>query len=770
MSLNIFGNKAKWLNELEEKKFRVLPSLSIKADQDLIKNGVNLLELDSFISKLDSPRVFAVRSSSVSEDTKETSAAGRFKTLLGVSKEELSDACVKVAQSMPIQEIGDPQNGIVIQPFLYSKRAVSGVMFTHSDRWMVNYAPGLCNHIVQGLPSEQKGFHPSGKEWMHESLEQITGQVFDKASQTIIKKKYTQSCWSNRLKKQLSKLYYRIQKEFKNQSMDLEWTFVDGKLYILQIRPVTVDWLPNVWLFDNSNIAESYTGIVSPMTVSVAGRLYNYVYRDLLNKSGVSKAKINAHSKVFDHLVKGFYGRIYYVMNHWYAMMFFLPGYRRNKENLEQMITSEIRQDIFLPESIKPSLSLRILYYPLILWKTILFPITTRRFSRNILKDFKQLKELDFSSYSNEQLKKLWDSLERKWMRNWYITVENDTILMTFLGWAEKKYSPSKLRAFISIETPSVRQLRDFKELSKSIFAEPELSRVLNSDKELLFLTDLKKHPNLNKKWKSYFSAYGGRFPNELKLESPSPMDDFGSLTNAMREIISSPLESKGAETNKKYPWGIRQLHHYIRQRESFRLLRSTAFGWLRTILLNAGTIAVKSKYLDKRDDIFFLTIQEWFLDKEEGWKSIVLSRKNDYQKHSQNKYPRSFASTPDGSPPEYKTNPLIEGDCKGQIVFPGLVEGKILVMKEYKPGPWPDFDILVAKHTDPGWSLLLSKSKGLVVEQGGLLSHASIVTRELGIPCIIGVKEVTEKLTNGSNAILDASNGVLQIKNKDEN
>ena len=111
-----------------------------------------------------------------------------------------------------------------------------------------------------------------------------------------------------------------------------------------------------------------------------------------------------------------------------------------------------------------------------------------------------------------------------------------------------------------------------------------------------------------------------------------------------------------------------------------------------------------------------------------------------------------------------------IKSGGKGQIVFPGLVEGKILVMKEYKPGPWPDFDILVAKHTDPGWSLLISKSKGLVVEQGGLLSHASIVTRELGIPCIIGVKEVTEKLTNGSNAILDASNGVLQIKNKDEN
>jgi pyruvate,water dikinase len=87
--------------------------------------------------------------------------------------------------------------------------------------------------------------------------------------------------------------------------------------------------------------------------------------------------------------------------------------------------------------------------------------------------------------------------------------------------------------------------------------------------------------------------------------------------------------------------------------------------------------------------------------------------------------------------------------------------------MKEYQPGPWPDFDILIAKHTDPGWSLLISKSKGLVVEQGGLLSHASIVTRELGIPCVIGVKEATDRFKNESNAVLDASNGTIEIKNQ---
>jgi pyruvate,water dikinase len=177
--------------------------------------------------------------------------------------------------------------------------------------------------------------------------------------------------------------------------------------------------------------------------------------------------------------------------------------------------------------------------------------------------------------------------------------------------------------------------------------------------------------------------------------------------------------------------------------------------------------LALKSNHLNQRDDIFYLTIQEWFQGNEENWKDIVSSRKHEYDKHSQDRYPRSFASTPSAEPPEYKANPLSEGYGKGQIVFPGFIEGKILVMKEYQPGPWPDFDILIAKHTDPGWSLLISKSKGLVVEQGGLLSHASIVTRELGIPCVIGVKEATDRFKNESNAVLDASNGTIEIKNQ---
>ena len=62
MSLEVFGNKAKWLKKLKDNGFRVLPSLSIQADEDLIKNGVSLAKFDSLISSSNRETLYAVRS------------------------------------------------------------------------------------------------------------------------------------------------------------------------------------------------------------------------------------------------------------------------------------------------------------------------------------------------------------------------------------------------------------------------------------------------------------------------------------------------------------------------------------------------------------------------------------------------------------------------------------------------------------------------------------------------------------------------------------
>jgi len=761
LTFGVFGNKAKGLASLQGHGFRTLPFTSVCVDGDLVKMDAELVS-EAIVSQIGVSNFYAVRSSSITEDTDESAAAGQFKTLLGITKESLAEAIKEVAESLPTLASDEEPHGVVIQPLLHSGESISGVMFTHEERWMVNYAPGLCNYVVQGFEVAQRGFHPSGKSWMIKGEDLRQGQLFDAGAGHIVTKEFETNNWTQHLERTLHQLYRKVQQHY-SKPMDVEWTFVDGQLYVLQIRPVTVDWLPELWLFDNSNLAESYTGTVSPMTASVARRLYKYVYEDLLTHSGVPKQTVRRHQYVFDNLVKDFNGRMYYVMNHWYSMMFFLPGYERNKENLERMITAEIRQEIFLPESMRPATWLKIAYYPLMLWKVLCFPWTKYRFNHIVQKDFNALGRTNFSTLTTPELQSLWNKCERRWLRRWYVTVESDTVLMTFLGWAEKKFSPEELQNFLSVETPSVKQLRDFKALAHEVMQAAPLKEALLAADESTFHSRLEQNQGLQERWTTYFSVFGGRFPNELKLESPSPMDDFSALSNAIQEIASSPLLSKGPQAHQKLPWGIKQLQRYIKQREAFRLLRSTAFGWLRRILLQAGINAAKADHIQEPDDIFYLKIEEWFAGNTDSWKNLITARKAQYAEHSADRYPRSFATTPSGEAPPYIPAAATGESVEGQCVFPGVVHGRLLVMDEYRPGPWPDFDILVAKHTDPGWSMLISKAKGLVVEQGGLLSHASIVTRELGIPCIIGAPNATALLEDGGEAVLDAASGTLK-------
>jgi pyruvate,water dikinase len=74
------------------------------------------------------------------------------------------------------------------------------------------------------------------------------------------------------------------------------------------------------------------------------------------------------------------------------------------------------------------------------------------------------------------------------------------------------------------------------------------------------------------------------------------------------------------------------------------------------------------------------------------------------------------------------------------------------------------DFEIMVTSHTDPGWTSLIALSKGLIIEHGGVLSHASIVARELGIPAVIGAENAVDILSDGQMVEIDGSAGTIRI------
>ncbi|TCS81836.1 phosphoenolpyruvate synthase [Pectinatus cerevisiiphilus] len=103
----------------------------------------------------------------------------------------------------------------------------------------------------------------------------------------------------------------------------------------------------------------------------------------------------------------------------------------------------------------------------------------------------------------------------------------------------------------------------------------------------------------------------------------------------------------------------------------------------------------------------------------------------------------------------------------KGMPASPGIVTGKVRVINDpAKIDTFQTGEILVTEMTAPDWVPVMKKAKGIVTDAGGMTCHASIVSRELGIPCIVGTKSCgcagTAAMKNDMIVTLDAAHGVV--------
>ncbi len=104
--------------------------------------------------------------------------------------------------------------------------------------------------------------------------------------------------------------------------------------------------------------------------------------------------------------------------------------------------------------------------------------------------------------------------------------------------------------------------------------------------------------------------------------------------------------------------------------------------------------------------------------------------------------------------------------EIKGIIGNKGIVRGKIhkIMDNDISNISFKDGEILLAPSTNPALIPLMKKSAGIITDEGGLLCHAAIISRELHIPCIIGTQIATKILKNGDEVLLDADNGIIKI------
>jgi pyruvate,water dikinase len=101
----------------------------------------------------------------------------------------------------------------------------------------------------------------------------------------------------------------------------------------------------------------------------------------------------------------------------------------------------------------------------------------------------------------------------------------------------------------------------------------------------------------------------------------------------------------------------------------------------------------------------------------------------------------------------------------RGTGTSPGMAFGHARIVTDPTRVHFNSDDILIAENTDPGWTPILSTVKGMVIEEGGLLNHCSIVARELGIPAVVGVRQATRIIPEGAKITIDGGMGLVRIE-----
>ena len=159
-------------------------------------------------------------------------------------------------------------------------------------------------------------------------------------------------------------------------------------------------------------------------------------------------------------------------------------------------------------------------------------------------------------------------------------------------------------------------------------------------------------------------------------------------------------------------------------------------------------------KYFSKKDGHYQPMDIEWAKDGITGELFIVQAR------------PETVASVQDKNVlKEYKLKKTSKVLVEGIAVGARIGSGKVRVLHNAKQiSSFQKGEVLVTEITDPDWEPIMKIASAIVTDKGGRTSHAAIVSRELGIPCIVGADNATKVLKNGKEVTVDASGKVGNV------
>lgn len=779
------GNKAHTLFRLQHEGFRVPKTLALPARFLAGIDGTKQWQEEwtsEIFATLDCEQI-AVRSSGVDEDGSGQSFAGQFESVLQVTPSTFKGALEKVWESRQSHrsqayrshhELDDSSGfAIILQEMVPAD--VAGVAFSmdpvsgDKNTQVINAVQGLGDRLVAG---------------------EVSGEHIEIRNEKIEKAKLL----SYGQLKQLSNQLKRLEMVF-DSPQDVEFAFVGETLYILQARPITTqsDDDAQAIIWDNSNIIESFPGLTSPLTFSFIITVYEKAYRQLLGLLGASSSDMEQNREVFANTLGLIHGRVYYNLYAWYKMLSLLPGYSLNKDFMEKMMGVK---ESFELKDYQPMSGLLAWWRILgaarkILWNFFTLGSMRRQFLKDFQRELDQINTLDFEAKSLAEMRDLFRSFEDRIISKWKAPLVNDFFTMILFGVLQKMLEKRGLehlhndlligsRDIVSVQ-PALR-IQELVELIQQ--SEALQKRFENSEKELSVKQLAVEHPAFHQALQDYIRDFGNRCGEELKLETVTYETDPEKLIGVLRGHLKAnrsikPIDQKAtrAEAEQKaikafkrkglFKYVLRKTRELVSNRENLRYERTKAFAIGRRIFRSIGQKLSEQGHIDALEDVFYLQKSEVFdfIDGQElPLRELVAERKEEYAQFKTEHLPERITEVNGQYELETPAEISPDAELKGIGCCPGVVRGEALLL--HSPDSEVDLNgkVLLAQSTDPGWVSLFASTQGIVVERGSLLSHSAIVAREMGVPCVVNIPGLFQRIQNGDLIEMNGRTGTVRI------
>lgn len=724
--------------------------------KEAVKKSVIIGEKTVFNGNL-----FSVRSSSCVEDSAENSFAGQFDTFLNVEAEDIPARITDCVCSLYNENVLDYmekaginiaqlQMNVIVQKMVSAD--ISGILFTANPQGILNESVivagrGLGENVVSDRIDTTSYYYSLTDDiYYYDGKENLLSD--EKVHELIA----------------VSKKICGLIGDY----TDIEFAIENNELFILQARPITTVSDKNPLLFDNSNIVESYPGLSLPLTVSFVEMVFAGVFKDAARRLLKNERELKKHYNILENTVGTSNGRLYYNLNSWYSAIKFLPFSKKIIPVWQELVGVKYKDYDDSANRINPIVKASVYFNTL--WELINAPKNMKKLSDR----FEEIKEYVYRKFEEDMNEKeileLFDKIQSQLLSCWGVTLINDTYAFIFTGMLKsrlkKKFENHEeiANAFIS-GISNIESMKPVKEMIRI---------ALNKDKMTL--------DEYCRNAEEYIDVYGDRCLEELKLETETFRTNPEMFDNKILEFAEDreKLEPLLYEQNRKTPdigndpitkFLSKKCMLGIGNREIQRMNRSRIFGMVREAVLRLGEIYVKKGYIDTKRDVFYLTLDEIRLlaDSPCDMKETVFGRKKKYE---------MFEMLPAYSRIVFSGNAFdknhrninmtsvytVKDEMIGVPCSNGVVEGEAYVVTDVKKATSVKNKILITKMTDPGWVFLLAEAKGVVSEKGSLLSHTAIISRELGIPAVVGIDNLLSTVKSGDIIRLDGASGVVKI------